>query len=256
MESKIKQKIMEQPFRGTALLDPRCKGLLLILLGFVSYFVNGEAVSLILVLGFALFVSLGNGAKWAVKMVASYAVVSILSTLLKYVSIPVLSVMMSVFGVTILKFIPIVMVGNWILRTTHMDDLMVALQRMRLPQSVTIPLAVMFRYIPTLRIEYRMIRNTMDIRGISDTFWKRIIHPISTVEYILIPLLMRCLKVTDELAASGTTRGLELEEKRYALNHVRFSWPEYAVTILGIAFLAALLFLDYTSIGEIIIWRV
>lgn len=65
MESKIKQKIMEQPFRGTALLDPRCKGLLLILLGFVSYFVNGEAVSLILVLGFALFVSLGNRAKWA-----------------------------------------------------------------------------------------------------------------------------------------------------------------------------------------------
>ena len=160
---------------------------------------NGEAVSLILVLGFALFVSFGNGVKWAAKMLVSYVAVSILSTLLKYVSIPVLSVMMSVFGVTILKFIPIVMVGNWILRTTHMDDLMVALQRMRLPQSVTIPLVVMFRYIPTLGIEYRMIRNTMDIRGISDTFWKRITRPVATVEYILIPLLMRCLKVTDEL---------------------------------------------------------
>lgn len=67
---------------------------------------------------------------------------------------------------------------------------------------------------------------------------------------------MRCLKVTDELTASGTTRGLELEEKRYALNHVRFSWPEYTVTVLGIVFLALLLFLDNTSIGEIIIWRV
>ncbi|MCI9442893.1 MAG: energy-coupling factor transporter transmembrane protein EcfT [Ruminococcus sp.] len=256
MESKIKQKIMEQPFRGTALLDPRCKGLLLILLGFVSYFVNGEAVSLILVLGFALFVSLGNGAKWAAKMVVSYAVVSILSTLLKYVPIPVLSVMMSVFGVTILKFIPIVMVGNWILRTTHMDDLMVALQRMRLPQSVTIPLVVMFRYIPTLGIEYRMIRNTMDIRGISDTLWKRITRPVATVEYILIPLLMRCLKVTDELAASGTTRGLELEEKRYALRDVRFSLPEYLVCIAGLLFLGTLLFLDHTSIGEIVLWRV
>ena len=104
------------------------------------------------------------------------------------------------------------MMGIWTLRTTHMDDLMVSLQRLQLPQSVTIPLVVMFRYIPTLRIEYRMIRNTMDIRGISDTLWKRLIHPISTVEYILIPL-----------------------------------W---------IVFLAALLFLDYTSIGEIIIWRV
>ena len=61
-----------------------------------------------------------------------------------------------------------------------------------------------------------MIRNTMDIRGIGDTVWKQLIHPLATIEYILIPLLMRCLKVTDELAASGTTRGLELEGKRYA----------------------------------------
>ena len=129
---------------------------------------------------------------------------------------------MSVFGVTVLKLIPIMMMGLWILRTTYMDDLMVALQRMRLPQAVTIPLVVMFRYIPTLRIEYRQIRSTMDIRGISDTVWKRVSHPLATIEYILIPLLMRCLKVTDELAASGTTRGLELECKRYALRPIRF----------------------------------
>ena len=189
-------------------------------------------------------------------MLIIYIVIAYLNALLRYVSIPVLSVIMSVFGVTILKLVPIAMMGIWILRTTHMDDLMVALQRMRLPQAVTIPLVVMFRYIPTLRIEYRMIRNTMDIRGISDTVWKQITHPLSTIEYILIPLLMRCLKVTDELAASGTTRGLELEERRYALNPVHFSWKEYMVTALGIAFLAGLLFLDYTSIGELIIWRV
>lgn len=173
-----------------------------------------------------------------------------------YVQVPVLSVIMSVFGVTLLKLIPIVMMGLWILRTTYMDDLMVALQRMRLPQAVTIPLVVMFRYIPTLRIEYRQIRSTMDIRGISDTLWKRVSHPLATIEYILIPLLMRCLKVTDELAASGTTRGLELECKRYALRPIRFSWPEVLVSLLGVVFLAALLFLDQTRIGEIILWRV
>lgn len=115
---------------------------------------------------------------------------------------------------------------------------------------------VMFRYIPTLRIEYRQIRSTMDIRGISDTLWKRVSHPLATIEYILIPLLMRCLKVTDELAASGTTRGLELECKRHALRPIRFSWPESLVSLLGILFLAALLVLDQTRIGEIILWRV
>ncbi len=152
-----------------------------------------------------------------------YIIVAYLNALLRYVQVPVLSVIMSVFGVTLLKLIPIVMMGLWILRTTYMDDLMVALQRMRLPQAVTIPLVVMFRYIPTLRIEYRQIRSTMDIRGISDTLWKRVSHPLATIEYILIPLLMRCLKVTDELAASGTTRGLELECKRHALRPIRFS---------------------------------
>ena len=244
-ESQIKQIIEQQPLHGSALLDPRCKILLLVCIGFVSYFLAGEVVSLALMLVYGLFIAVGNGGKWALKMIVVYIIVAYLNALLRYVQVPVLSVIMSVFGVTLLKLIPIVMMGLWILRTTYMDDLMVALQRMRLPQAVTIPLVVMFRYIPTL-----------DIRGISDTLWKRVSHPLATIEYILIPLLMRCLKVTDELAASGTTRGLELECKRYALRPIRFSWPEVLVSLLGVVFLAALLFLDQTRIGEIILWRV
>ena len=235
-EAQIKQIIERQPLHGSALLDPRCKILLLVCIGFVSYFLAGEVVSLALMLVYGLFIALGNGGKWAAKMIVTYIVVAYLNALLRYVQVPVLSVIMSVFGVTVLKLIPIMMMGLWILRTTYMDDLMVALQRMRLPQAVTIPLVVMFRYIPTLRIEYRQIRSTMDIRGISDTVWKRVSHPLATIEYILIPLLMRCLKVTDELAASGTTRGLELECKRYALRPIRFSWREIVVSLLGIHF--------------------
>ena len=186
-ESQIKQIIEQQSLHGSALLDPRCKILLLVCIGFVSYFLAGEVVSLALMLAYGLFIAVGNGGKWALKMIAAYIIVAYLNALLRYVQVPVLSVIMSVFGVTLLKLIPIVMMGLWILRTTYMDDLMVALQRMRLPQAVTIPLVVMFRYIPTLRIEYRQIRSTMDIRGISDTLWKRVSHPLATIEYILIP---------------------------------------------------------------------
>ena len=50
--------------------------------------------------------------------------------------------------------------------------------------------------------------------------------------------------------------GLELECKRHALRPIRFSWPESLVSLLGILFLAALLVLDQTRIGEIILWRV
>ncbi len=134
---------------------------------------------------------------------------------------------------------------------------MVALQRMRLPQAVTIPLVVMFRYIPTLRIEYRQIRSTMDIRGISDTVWKRVSHPLATIEYILIPLLMRCLKVTDELAASGTTRGLELEMQTICVcGRSVFRGRKLWYRCLDILFWSGCLFIDQTKIGEIILWRV
>ncbi len=256
MEHTVLQMIAKTQYRGTALLDPRCKLLLLIFIGFVSYFLMGDIAGLSLMIVFALFISAGNEMKWAVKMLVVYIAIAYLNVLFRYVSVPGLSVIMSIFGVTVLKMIPIIMMGRWVLKTTQMDDLMVSLQRMKLPQSVTIPLVVMFRYLPTLRIEYRMIRNAMGIRGIGDTVWKRILHPLATMEYILIPLLMRCLKVTDELAASGTTRGLERDVKRHAINHVAFSVKEYAVGAGAILFLAALLLIDRTSIGEFIIWRV
>ena len=43
-ESQIKQIIEQQPLHGSALLDPRCKILLLVCIGFVSYFLAGEVV--------------------------------------------------------------------------------------------------------------------------------------------------------------------------------------------------------------------
>ena len=228
----------------------------LIGIGCVSYFLGGELVSFMLVLAYGLFIAAGSGLGWAVKMNIIYIIVAYLNALLRYVQVPILLMLTSIIGVAALKLIPVIMVGLWVLRTTYMDDLIVAFQRMRFPQAVTIPLVVMFRYVPTLRIEYRQIRSTMDIRGISDTLWKRLSHPLATIEYILIPLLMRCLKVTDELAASGTTRGLELECKRYALRPIRFAWPEIVVSLLGVLFLAGLLLIDQTQIGEIILWRV
>ena len=51
-ESQIKQIIEQQPLHGSALLDPRCKILLLVCIGFVSYFLAGEVVSLALSLVF------------------------------------------------------------------------------------------------------------------------------------------------------------------------------------------------------------
>lgn len=90
-EAQIKQIIKRQPLHGSALLDPRCKILLLVCIGFVSYFLAGEVVSLALMLVYGLFIALGNGEKWAAKMIVTYIVVAYLNALLRYVQVPVLS---------------------------------------------------------------------------------------------------------------------------------------------------------------------
>ena len=59
-ESQIKQIIEQQPLHGSALLDPRCKILLLVCIGFVSYFLAGEVVSLALMLVYGLFIAVGS----------------------------------------------------------------------------------------------------------------------------------------------------------------------------------------------------
>lgn len=256
MENSLREVITQRQYMGTATFDPRCKLFLLISIGFVSYFLTGNIPSLLMIMGFAVFISFGDGFSWAAKTAIFYMIVSYLNALLRYMPVPGLTVMMTVFGVTVLKLIPIVMVGRWVLKTTEMDDLTVAFQKMRMPQSVIISLVVMVRYMPTLVTEYRMIRNTMAIRGICDTWWKKLIHPLTTIEFVLIPLLMRCLKVTDELAASGSTRGLEREGARHAINHIHLGMKEYVAIIGTVIFLGSLVMLDQSAVGDIILWRV
>ena len=60
MNGSLEACITARPFKGTARLDPRTKFLLLIFLGCVSYFVNGELTSLALVSGVAIFIAGGS----------------------------------------------------------------------------------------------------------------------------------------------------------------------------------------------------
>ena len=82
-ESQIKQIIEQQSLHGSALLDPRCKILLLVCIGFVSYFLAGEVVSLALMLVYGLFIAVGNGGKWAMKINADYIIVANRNALLR-----------------------------------------------------------------------------------------------------------------------------------------------------------------------------
>lgn len=119
---------------------------------------------------------------------------------------------------------------NWMSSKLRISDLTTALQNMHIPKGAIITLAVVFRYLPTVGDEFRYISNTMKLRGIGLSFGNILRHPVATIEYALVPLIIRSMTVADELAASAMTRGLDLKNKRTSYRVVRLGIRDVLIT--------------------------
>ena len=64
------------------------------------------------------------------------------------------------------RFVPSIAIGYFVLTTTTVSELVAALERMHAPQSLVIPISVMFRFIPTVAEESAAIGDAMKMRGV------------------------------------------------------------------------------------------
>lgn len=110
-------------------------------------------------------------------------------------------------------------------------SLMAALQAMRFPKAVGIAVAVVLRFFPTISGEYRAIRSSQRFRGIGVGVVHTLTHLPSTVEYILIPLILRTTKVAEELSASMTVRGVRFSGETISYHPIHFSWKDSALCV-------------------------
>jgi energy-coupling factor transporter transmembrane protein EcfT len=108
----------------------------------------------------------------------------------------------------------IAMFGVYITKSTQVSEMVEGLSRMKVPGYIRIPFSVLLRFAPTMRHEIRALQENMKIRGVVSGRWFLLRHPIKYAEYTLIPLLMRAIKIADELSASALIRGLDSKDKR------------------------------------------
>ena len=102
-----------------------------------------------------------------------------------------------------------------------------------MPDGITVSLAVVMRFFPTLREEYESIRDAMKMRGIMFGGGS----PVRMVEYRMIPLLFSCVNIGDELSAAAITRGLGGKVKRTSVVALKLHAVDY---LMMIGFTAAL----------------
>ena len=139
--------------------------------------------------------------------------------------------LISFITVALRKFLPCFILGKWILTKTEVSEFVAVMWKLRLPQTATIPLSVVFRYFPTLKEEWASIRAAMKMRGIH-----------VSLEHIMVPLLMSAVNVSEELSAAALCRGLDNPGTHTSLVQVKFSHYDIAVwMITGILAVSALL---------------
>mgnify|MGYP000871792720 FL=1 len=124
--------------------------------------------------------------------------------------------------VSLRKFLPCIMLGNWIVCSTEVSEFVAAMWKLRLPQTVIIPLSVTFRYFPAVKEEWTDIRDAMKMRGIN-----------ISIKHVLVPLIISAVKTGDELAEAALCRGLDNpSEKHTCMCKVGIHFQDIAVIII------------------------
>ncbi len=122
--------------------------------------------------------------------------------------------------------------------TSKIGEYISAFTRMGLPNEVIIPLAVMFRFVPTIQEEWQTVNQALRLRGMAMT-WKNILrHPLHMLEYMLVPFLLQCSVIVDEMSAAVMARGFHKDMPRSSYTEVRMRLPDWLVVMASAGLLA------------------
>ena len=134
-------------------------------------------------------------------------------------------------GGILTRFVVTVVMGGYLIGTTSVSEFISAMERLHIPQAITIPMSVMFRMFPTIGAEWKSIRRAMGMRGI------RLggVRPGEVVEYQLVPMITSTVRIGEDLSAAALTRGLGAPIKRTNICRIGFRVQDLILLIICLA---------------------
>jgi energy-coupling factor transport system permease protein len=226
-------------------LDPRTKLALVLLLAlFVMGGLGGEALrpakTAMSFLPFALLLierRWKSFARGVIMLATGYGLLFIMPRLPG-----VLNYFALFCGGILTRFAVTVVMGEYLIATTTVSEFISAMEKIRMPQAVTIPMSVMFRLFPTIASEWKSIRRAMRMRGIHLGGARA----SQVLEYQLVPMMSSTVRIGEELSASALTRGLGAPVRRTNICRIGFRAQDF-ILLAGCLFVILLWILE--SIG-------
>lgn len=209
--------------------DPRTELLLLILANIVAFTQRSVWVEMTWVLLLLLLITACGCGKAAGRLAIAFGI----CLALQYYILPngpkILASSFTILVSYARKIFPCLIVGAMIVQRTSVRELMVALRKWHIPQSLIIPLSVTVRYFPALKEEAGYIRDAMKLRNI---------HGIQKIECLLVPIMISATTTAEELSAAAVTRGIENPAPKTSMMEMKFGVQDVVCLIAGAAFCA------------------
>lgn len=220
-------------------LDPRTKLFLILLCVLCAMFSPSLYFQFALVSLIALLALVSGKPLYALRGIAVYAVICAFTVWCMGVMSGTWRTMFVAFLGLVHKVYACGMLSGIVIATTKVGEFLSAMTRLHVPKKLTIPLAVMLRYLPTIREDWHCIKDAMRLRDVSPTVLGFLKAPAMTVNCIYVPLLTAASKAADELSIASVTRGIENPRRRTCLVCIRMRTADWLVILLFTAFLAA-----------------
>ena len=153
--------------------------------------------------------------------------------------------------VSVVLFRRFLLIGAFLtpLISVETGALVASMHKMKLPKFAIMSMAILFRFIPTLKDEYRAVRTSQKFRGIGRSIINVILHPITFYETLIVPLAIRIMKISDELSASAMLRGADKKEKGTCFREVRVSVLDYLMLVAFLLVMTLCIMLNYNIMG-------
>ncbi len=153
-----------------------------------------------------IYVAMQGRTRLALSFAMTYAVLALLLFLIRFHGLHM--IVFSEFHVLLLWSMSPVIVVGWDLITTPPGDLSAFLSKMHAPVALILGVLVVFRFFPTMASELSSIVRSMRNRSLTAPA-RMIAHPAASGEYVIVPLMLRCLQIADQLTVSAIARGAE-----------------------------------------------
>ena len=144
----------------------------------------------------------------------------------------------------IFKCYPCCMIAEIMIATTQIGEFMAAMAKWKVPRNIVIPIAIMFRYFPTVKEDWNHIKDAMALRGISLSPLYFAKNPESVIDALYLPILVTASKTADELTASAITRGIENPKMRTSRLDIRIRLIDHVVIAIFVVTLIMALVLS------------